>query len=68
MQRHEFRGRDAQEAKRRALDFWYAQRATLRLTLSQFFAHCRASAGEGSTCITFYPEGPEKPLAARTAA
>ena len=58
MQRIEFCGRNAQEAKRRALSYWYQHHEQLGLSLAQFFAQCRSSAQPGSSVITFYPQTP----------
>lgn len=43
MQRIEFQGRTAQEAKRRALSYWYQHHQSLGMSLAQFFAQCRGS-------------------------
>lgn len=64
MQRIEFQGRSAQEAKRRALSYWYQHHQELGLSLAQFFAHCRGSQAVGLVTITFYPAAPDHRTAA----
>lgn len=49
-----FRGRNAHDAKRRALNYWYQHRRQLDLSLAEFFARCRVSHGRSSTTITLY--------------
>ena len=38
-----FSGRDRTQVKQKALDYWYANRRTLRLSMREFFARCRLS-------------------------
>ena len=64
MQRIEFQGRNAQEAKRRALNYWYQHHLDLGLSLAQFFAQCRGSQAGGQVLITFYPANPDQRTAA----
>lgn len=65
MQRIEFQGRSAQEAKRRALNYWYQNHEVLGLSLARFFAQCRGSqSAAGSTMIVFYPVAASQPQAA----
>jgi hypothetical protein len=53
MQRNEFTGRTPQEAKRRALSFWYQNHDRLDLSLAQFFAACRSVSAPEQTTIVF---------------
>ena len=46
-----FSGRDRVQTKRKALDYWYHNRDTLRLSMRDFFSHCRMSPDERT--ITF---------------
>ena len=55
MQPIEFQGRNTQEAKRRALTYWYQHHQALGLSLAQFFAQCRGNQASGGVIITFYP-------------
>ena len=38
-----FKSRDRTRVKRKALDYWYRNRAELRLTMHDFFRRCRLS-------------------------
>lgn len=64
MQRIEFQGRNAQEAKRRALSYWYQHHQGMGLSLAQFFGLCRGSQAGGMVTITFYPSVPDQRTAA----
>lgn len=64
MQRIEFQGRTPQEAKRRALNYWYQHHDALGLSLAQFFAQCRGSQLAGQSTISFYPLHHTQPKAA----
>ncbi|MFH0900586.1 MAG: hypothetical protein V2A73_08150 [Pseudomonadota bacterium] len=39
----EFNGRDRAQTKRKALDYWYQHRDSLKLSLRDFFMRCRSS-------------------------
>lgn len=64
MQRIEFQGRTAQEAKRRALNYWYQHCQGAGVSLSQFFAQCRGSQGPGGVTIVYTPQSPDQRSAA----
>ncbi len=49
-----FRGRSRADAKRRALNYWYMNRTTLRMDLRTFSEHCRLQADNKT--IIFYPQ------------
>jgi hypothetical protein len=68
MQRIEFQGRTAQEAKRRALSYWYQHHQSLGMSLAQFFAQCRGSQAAAGAMITFYPAAAPPAADHRTAA
>jgi len=53
----EFRGMSARVAKRRALQYWYQNRDTLGLSMTEFFGRCRLCSSGDSTRITFYAHG-----------
>jgi hypothetical protein len=55
MQRMEFTGRTTQEAKRRALGYWYQNHDRLGLSLAQFFAACRSAQTATQVVIVFVP-------------
>ena len=50
----EFCGLSSRVAKRRALQYWYLNRDTLNLSLSEFFERCRLRRSGDATHITFY--------------
>ena len=47
-----FRGRNRADAKRKALNYWYVNQASLRLSLQQFSSHCRLL--DDDRTIVFY--------------
>lgn len=49
-----FNGLNARVAKRRALNYWYAHRRRLDMSVAQFFGHCRQSSVDGLVQITFH--------------
>ena len=58
MQSVEFVGRSVLEAKRRALNYWYVNRGSLDLSLSQFFGRCRAIQLGSEIRIIYSPPRP----------
>ncbi len=57
MTTREFSGLSPRVAKRRALQYWYNNRDSLGLSLSEFFGRCRVRSAGRATHITFYAEG-----------
>lgn len=53
---HEFTGLSPQQAKRRALNYWYLHRRELQLSVQEFFARCRVKRDGGLTRITFHAD------------
>lgn len=49
-----FNGLNARVAKRRALNYWYANRQRLDMSVAVFFGHCRQARIDGLVRITFH--------------
>lgn len=56
MATREFSGLSTRVAKRRALQYWYNNRESLGLSLTEFFGRCRLRTSGAATHITFYVE------------
>ncbi|MEZ4465560.1 MAG: hypothetical protein R3F60_19285 [bacterium] len=53
-ERCEFNGITPRQAKRRALNYWFTHRASLGMSVADFFRNCRVTDVGGITRITFY--------------
>ena len=56
MKHFDFTATNERLAKRRALTYWYNNRSSLGMSMSQFFRRCRLREEAGHTSIRFYPE------------
>ena len=52
-----FDGLNTRHAKRRALSYWYTNRGSLEMSLTEFFGCCRLTTSGSTARITFYLTG-----------